>query len=68
MGHYDDCYESSRQDDERKRKENLLRWIPEKLEEMENYELEVMYEVAQNVETYHSFMVAIQRMAASKRI
>ena len=68
MSHYSDSYEATRRADERRRKDDLLRWIPQELEEMESHELEVMYEVAKNVEMYHSFICAIQRMAASKRI
>ena len=68
MGHYDDCYEATRLSDERRRKDNLLKWIPDLLEEMDAHELEVMYEVAQNVDDYHSFIVVVGRMAASKRI
>ena len=68
MGHYDECYEATRLSDERDRKNNLLRWIPEKLEEMDNRELEIMYEVAQNIEAYYGFMQVIMRIAASNRI
>ena len=68
MGHYDDCYEATRLSDEAKRRENLQRWVSEKLEDMENHELEIMYEVAQNINEYYGFMQVIMRIAASKRI
>ena len=61
MGHYDDCYESTRQDDEKRRRENLLRWIPEKIDKMKSHELEVMYEVAQHVEDYYGLLKIMKR-------
>jgi len=60
MGHYDDCYENTRRTDEAKRREHLLRWIPEKIEEMSNHELEVMYSVAQNVDDFAGFFRVIR--------
>ena len=60
MGHYDDCYESTRRADEAKRREDLLRWIPEKIEEMNNHELEVIYKVAQNVDDVAAFFRVIK--------
>ena len=68
MGHYDDCYEATRVSNEAIRRENLQRWVSEKLEDMDNHELEIMYEVAQNIEEYYGFMQVIMRIAASKRI
>ena len=68
MGHYDDCYEGTRISDEKKRRDNLQHWVSEKLEDMEDHELEIMYEVASNVEEYYGFMQVIMRIAATKRI
>jgi len=60
MGHYDDCYKSTRLAEEAKRREDLLRWTPEKIEEMDNYDLEVMYKVAQNVNDFAAFFRVIK--------
>ena len=68
MGHYDDSYEATRVSNEAIRRENLQRWVSEKLEDMDDHELEIMYEVAQNIEEYYGFMQVIMRIAASSRI
>ncbi len=68
MGHYDDSYEATRISDEEKRRKNLQCWVSEKLEDMDDHELEIMYEVASNVNEYYGFMQVIMRIAASKRI
>ena len=68
MGHYDDCYEGTRISDEKKRRDNLQHWVSEKLKDMEDHELEIMYEVASNIEEYYGFMQVIMRIAATKRI
>lgn len=62
MSHYSEQYETQRTIDEQKQRERLLRWIPEKLENMENYQLEIVYEVAQHVNDYHGFLNIMKRI------
>lgn len=67
MGHYSECYEATRRTEELKRKEDLLRWIADKTLEMENWELEVVYDVVQNTSDY-SGMFNLFKRASNKEI
>ncbi len=66
MGHYSDGSESQQRADEARRRKDLLRWIPEKNEEMDNYDLEVMYKVAQNVNDFAAFFRVIKLKIKSR--
>ncbi len=68
MGHYDDCYEATRLADEQKRRENLLRWIKESIDDMENHQLELVYEITQLPDDYYTFFRMIKRIVKQDRI
>ena len=62
MGHYDDLYESDRLARVAKQRENLLRWIPEHIETMDNHQLGIVFEVCQNVDDYAGLLNIIKRV------
>ena len=60
MGHYDECYESTRLYEKEKRREELLKEIPTLLETMDNRELEFIYKIMKNVDDYWTFFAILQ--------
>ncbi len=60
MGHYDDCYESTRLYEQEKRRKELLKEIPKLIKTMENSELELIYKIAENVSDYWTFFAVLQ--------
>ena len=68
MGHYDNCYEGTRLAEEAKRKKDLQRWIRESIKEMDNHQLELMYEITNFSDDYYTFFRMIKRINNISRI
>ncbi len=53
MGHYDDCYEATERQEEKNRRNDLVRWISElDFDSMSVEELTLLYHVAENIEDF----------------
>ena len=63
MGHYDDCYEADREQQEKKRRTDLLDWIGEKLPNLSNHNLEMIYEIMAHADDYQTFFDVIKKVA-----
>jgi len=65
-GHYSESYEATRRTDELRRKEDLLRWISDETLKMDNWQLEIVYDVVQNTSDYSGMFNLFKRASAKE--
>jgi hypothetical protein len=59
MGHYDEQYEADADRREKSRRIELTHWIHKEIEGMNSTDLELIYDIARDVESYQTFFAIL---------